>query len=221
MNCLEFRRAVLADTRRIDSPATQHAGECAGCREFLANALQSEAKLAAALRVAVPEGMRARLLDRTASARGPSWLALAASVMLAAAIAFFAGAPKPDPLALAGIDFVMFEEAQVIADAKPADPRVLAEAARAMRVALPEQLGELHYIGICPFGGATAHHVLVKSPHGKVTLLLVAERLVTARVAAAAHGLEAAIVPAPNGAVAIIGGSARSVERAESLLKST
>ncbi len=221
MNCLEFRRSVLADPRRVDARARAHAEQCAGCMEFLGHGLQSEARLGAALRIAVPEGLRARLLDRTAAARRPRWLALAASLVAAVAVVLALGWPRDDARALAGIDFVVFEEAQAIADAKPADPRVLADVARAMGVSLPEQLGELHYVGTCPFAGATAHHVLVKSPHGKVTLLLVPERPLASRVAAASHGLEAAIVPAANGSVAIIGGSTRSVERTETLLKST
>jgi hypothetical protein len=222
VNCLEFRRAVLADPRRVDAQAMQHAEQCAGCMEFLSHGLESEARLALALRIAVPEGLRARLLERTAAARRPvRWLALAASLLVAAAIAFFIGSPKPDPLALAGIDFVVFEEAQAIADAKPADPQVLAAVAREMGVSLPEQLGEVHYVGTCPFGGATAHHVLVKSPHGKVTLLLIPERPIASRLAAASRGLEAAIIPAASGSVAIIGGSTRSVVRTETLLKST
>ena len=222
MNCLEFRRAALADPRRLDAEAASHAEQCAACREFHARGLESEARLAAALRVTVPDGLRARVLDRTASARRPrGWLALAASVLAAIAIAFFVASPADDPLALRGIDFVMYEEAQAIADAKPTDAQVLAVVARKMGVSLPEQLGDIHYVGTCPFAGTTAHHVLVKTPLGKVTLLLIPERPLATRAAAAAHGLEAAIVPVTAGSVAIIGGSGRSVTRVESLLKSS
>jgi len=221
VNCLELRRAVLADPRRVDTQAMQHAEQCAGCMEFLGQALQSEAKLASALRVAVPEGLRARLLDRTAASRRPvRWLALAASLLVAAAIAFFIGSPKPDPLALAGINFVVFEEAQAIADAKPADPAVFARVAREMGLSLPEQLGEVNYICFYPFAAGAAHHALVKTPLGKVTLLLIPERPLAARAIAAAYGLEAAIVPAAVGAIVIIGESGRSIGRVETLLKS-
>lgn len=221
MNCLEFRSAALADPRRLDPDAARHVEGCAQCREFLARGLDAEAQLAKALRVPVPEGLHARLLQRKPVRRPLQWLALAAGVLIVAALAFLAGTPRNDPLALAGIDFVMYEEAQAIADAKPTDPEVLAGVARAMGVSLHEQLGEIRYVGTCPFAGSIAHHVLVKSPLGKVTLLLIPQKPLSSRVAAAAHGLEAAIVPAPSGSVAIIGGSARSVVRAESLLKSS
>jgi hypothetical protein len=89
-----------------------------------------------------------------------------------------------------------------------------------MGVSLPAQLGEVRYIGTCPFAGTTAHHVLVKSPFGKVTLLLIPERPLASRAVASARGLEAAVVPAVAGSVAIIAGSARGIARAETLLKS-
>lgn len=220
MNCLEFRRAALADPRRLEAEAASHAEHCPGCKEFLVQSLEAEARLAGALRVAVPEGLRARLLDRTAAARRPRWLALAASLAAAVAIALALGWPRNEAMALAGIDFVMYEEAQAIADAKPTDPATLERVAREMGVSLPEQLGEMRYTGTCPFAGTTAHHVLVKTPLGKVTLLLIPEQSFPARAFASAHGLKAAIVPVAAGAIAIIGDSGRSIDRVETLLKS-
>ncbi|OGA81942.1 MAG: hypothetical protein A3G27_16835 [Betaproteobacteria bacterium RIFCSPLOWO2_12_FULL_66_14] len=222
MNCLELRRAALTDPHRLDAGTLRHAEQCPACMQFLGRGLEAEARLAAALRIPVPEDLPGRVLERTDTAPRPlRWLALAASLLIALALAFVIGTPRPDALALAGIDFVVFEEAQAIADAKPADAAVLARVARDMGVSLPHQLGEIRYVGTCPFAGATAHHVLVKSPLGKVTLLLLPARPLASRAAAAAHGLEAAMVPAAAGSVAIIGGSARSIVRTETLLKSS
>ena len=221
MNCLEFRRIVLADPRRQGAEAGVHAGQCPACREFLARSLEAEARLASVLQIAVPKGLRARLLDRAAGARrSMRVLALAASVLAAVAIGLALGWTRNDPVALAGIDFVVFEEAQAIADAKPADAKVLARVVREMGVALPAQLGEIRYVGTCPFAGSTAHHVLVKTPLGKVTLLLTPERPLASRAVASARGLEAAIMPVSAGSVAIIAESARSIVRAETLLRS-
>lgn len=221
MNCLEFRRTALADPRRLHAEAASHVEQCAACREFHARGLQSESRLVAALRVTVPDGLRARVLDRTASARRPrGWLALAASVLAAIAIAFFVASLADDPLALQGIDFVVFEEAQSIADAKPTDPAVLARVAREMGVSLPEQLGEIHYVCVYPFVAGAAHHLLVKSPLGKVTLLLIPDRTAAARAVGTAHGFEAAVLPARAGSIIIIGETGRSIARVETLLKS-
>ena len=221
MNCFEFRRTILADPRRLGAEAAEHAGECAGCKEFLARTLDEEALLARALRVAVPEGLHARILDRRAAGRSRvRWLALAASVLVAVTIALAIGWTRNDELALAGIDFVVLEEAQSITDAAPTDWNALVRVAREMGVSLPEQLGEMRYICVYPFTAGAAHHLLVKTPLGKVTLLLIPDRALASRAAAAAYGLNAAVLPAAKGTIVIIGDSPRSVERAEMLLKS-
>lgn len=220
MNCLEFRRSALADPRRLGGEAAEHAAQCPPCEEFLAHALEAETRLAATLRVPVPEGLRARLLDRIAAARRPRWFALAASLLAALALALALAWPRNDALALAGIDFVVFEEAQSIADATPTDMRVLARVARDMGVSLPEQLGEIHYVCVYPFVAGAAHHLLVKSPLGKVTLLLIPDRTAAVRAVGAAYGLEAAVLPARAGSIVIIGESGRSIGRVETLLKS-
>jgi 23S rRNA-/tRNA-specific pseudouridylate synthase len=68
--------------------------------------------------------------------------ALAASFLAAVALDLLLGVPRGDPLALAAIDFVVFEEAHSIVVAKPPGMQVLAGVSRHMRVSLPEQLGE-------------------------------------------------------------------------------
>jgi hypothetical protein len=218
MNCLEFRRAALADPRRLAAEAAAHGESCAACKEFLARTLELEMQLAAALRIPVPEDLSVRLLP-WGRARRPRWLALAASLLAAMAIALALGWPRSDAVALAGIDFVVFDEAQSIADAKPTDMHVLASVASSMSVSLPDQLGEIHYVCVYPFAAGAAHHLLVKSPLGKVTVLLIPGRPVSARAGAAAHGLRAAVLPAAAGSIVIIGESARSIGRVETLLK--
>lgn len=222
MDCLEFRRVTLADPRRLGGAAAAHAEECQPCKEFLFRTLEEEAMLADALRVPVPRGLAARVLYRSSAVR--RWvggLALAASLLVAVGIAIFIGAPRSDPIALASIEFVVYEEAQTIAEAKPTDWDALARVASEMGVSLPQQLGTMRYICVYPIAGKAAHHLLVSTPLGKLTVLLVPEQPLAARAAAAAHGLEAAVVPAAKGFVAIIGASSRSIARAESLLRSS
>ncbi|TAN54434.1 MAG: DUF3379 family protein [Betaproteobacteria bacterium] len=222
MNCLEFRRAAMLDPRRLDTEALGHAEHCALCGEFLEDALELEAQIEGALRVPVPHGLQERAVRNALDApRISRRQALVAGLALAAT----AGASlllwrSDDALALAGIDFVVFEEAQAILDAKPADPAQLERAAMQTGVVLPAQLGELRYVGTCPFAGTTAHHVVLKTAFGKATLLLLPDRPLGARLIASARGLHAAITPAAGGSVAIIADSSRSIARIEAVLKS-
>ncbi|OGA14333.1 MAG: hypothetical protein A3H32_04910 [Betaproteobacteria bacterium RIFCSPLOWO2_02_FULL_63_19] len=221
MNCLDLRRAAMLDPRRLDTEALAHVERCDACRDFLAQALELEAQIEHALRTPVPHGLEARVVrNALESPRFTRRHALAAGLALATAAGVALLWKRNDPLALAGIDFVVFEEAQAIADAKPADVKVLARVVREMGVSLPAQLGEIRYVGTCPFDGLTAHHVLVKTPLGKVTLLLIPSRPLASRAVASAHGFEAAVVPAAVGSVAIIASTPRSIARAETLLKS-
>lgn len=218
MDCLEFRRAALADPRRLPATAAAHTQGCPACRVYLERSLEDEARLVDALRVAVPQGFEERLLARFARPRLIRHIAIAAGILIVAGIAVFLAAPRPDPVALAGIDFVVFEEAQSIVEAKPMEMAVAAAAARKMGLSLSARLGEIRYICLYPFAGGAAHHLVVKTPLGKVTLLLIPGRERASRAAASARGLEAAVLPAAVGTVAIIADSPQSVRRTESLL---
>lgn len=107
MNCLEFRRAALADPRSLDGKAGQHVLECAACREFHLDGLRLEARLRRALRIAIPEAAQERAV-RIAGApqRRLRWAALAAILVFGLAAALLWGGPRNDPLALASIDFI-------------------------------------------------------------------------------------------------------------------
>ena len=221
MNCLEFRRIVLANPRQPGVDAVAHARTYAACHEFLTTTLALEGKIEAALNIDPPARLADRLLASIWHRRSSwRWFALAAS-FVAAALGLFLVGPRSDPLALAAIDFVVFDEARAVAVAGPQDMRVLAGVSRAMRVSLPEGLGTIHYICVYLFAGGGAHHLLVQTPLGKVTLLLMPDRKLDARAVAAARGLQAAIVPAVAGSIAIIGESSRSIGRVEALLRSS
>ena len=83
---MAFRRALLADPRRLDDGAGAHVEQCATCRAFYDRTLEQEEELEATLRVPVPEDLEARVFMRTAVLRRRRWrwLALAASVVGAA-----------------------------------------------------------------------------------------------------------------------------------------
>lgn len=221
MNCLDIRRAAMLDPRRFDGEALAHAKSCDLCGVFLADALALEDQLDDALQVSVPDGLKERAMKQALEApRFSRRYALAAGIALALGAGTAMLWRRNDPLALAGIDFVVFEEAQAILDAKPADPADLQRAAVEVGISLPGQLGELRYVGTCPFGGATAHHVVLKTAYGKATLLLLPGRTLAARGVAVAYGLEAVVAPAAGGSVAIIADSSRSLARIEAILSS-
>ncbi|HSJ98521.1 MAG TPA: DUF3379 family protein [Myxococcota bacterium] len=222
MNCLDFRREALADPRGLTGEAEAHAAQCPPCSQFRSEAAGLDKQLHAGFAVPVPEGLAQRVAANARAAGEGSrrrFLALAASLVLGTGIGAGAYiARRDDPLALAGIDFVIDEEVNAILRSKPPDPSALRRVARTLEVDLPPQLGEMRYIGICPFQGTIAHHVVVITPRGKATLLLLPERPVDARARASSRGLRAVVLPAGPGSLAIIGGSS-GLERIERMVR--
>lgn len=222
MNCLEARRRILtgaADARRV---MADHLAGCAPCTDFVGRVGWLDEEVARALAIAPPAGLPQRILEATLRPfRRRRFLAAAASFAAAATLGAVLSLEVDDPMALAGIDFVVEEEANAILAANAADPEALATALRALHIALPGQLGDLRYIGTCPFRGGIAHHLIATTPLGKVTLLLLPHAPVDEAGSARARGLRALVRPAGRGSIAMIGESKRSLERVCAMLLRT
>jgi len=225
MNCLELRRDILANPASASEEGLRHADSCPSCAVFRARALALETEIADLLAVPAPDGMEDRILAATVAGRRDSrrrFLAMAASI---AGVAFVGAgayfATQDDPDALAGINFVVEEEANAILTAKPANPADLVRVTHLMNLTLPSQLGEVRYIGTCPFQGTIAHHLIVTTPQGKATLLLLPDKSVDQRGVASARGLRSLVKPARRGSAAVIAESSRGLERIEQMVWSS
>ncbi|MSR13712.1 MAG: DUF3379 family protein [Gammaproteobacteria bacterium] len=91
MNCLEFRKKLLADPRAPTSDLRAHRDLCPECTVFAGRIERMEQALTEAVLIEPPEGLAARILLRRSLVDGPSvrapprrhFLALAASVATA------------------------------------------------------------------------------------------------------------------------------------------
>ena len=206
MNCLDYRRTLLAG--EAESGEMQaHRLHCVACADSYGDHLTFETSLRQGLEVAVPQGFEDRLLHARAAKRR-RFLAAASVSALAAGLGAYAWIGRDDPLALACIDFVMKEEAKSIM--MGAMPR--AEAVRVLADSLPlerlEGIGQVRHIGPCPFNGATAYHVVLAVPQGKVTLLIMPDSALKSGQRAVHDGLHAFVAPLRKGSVGIVGSDA-------------
>ena len=209
MNCLDYRRTLLAESRESDDMKL-HRLQCAVCAQSLAEHEDFESELRRGLEVPVPAALEHRLAHGHA-ARRRRFLAVAGVSALAAGLGAYAWLGRENPLAMACIQFVMMEEAKAIM--MGAMPR--AEAERALADTLPlarlESIGQIRHVGPCPFNGATAYHVVLAVPQGKVTLLIMPGTSLKSRRQAAHEGMYASVVALRNGSVGIIGYDAEVV----------
>lgn len=215
MNCLEFRRALLAGQAETDA-MRDHRRECPGCDGFLREHEAFERDLRRALEVRVPSGLERRLAEAvradesSASPRRADrrrFLAVAAAVAAAGGVGLYVAIERDDPLALACISWVMKEEVKSIMMGGMSRE----DAARALADTLPlerlERIGRIRHVAPCPFNSGTAYHVVLDVPQEKVTLLVMPGARLPGRTRAVHEGLHAAVVPLANGAVGIVASS--------------
>lgn len=210
MNCLDYRRILLAgggETREMKA----HRAKCPDCSQLLDEHSQFETALREGLEVPVPPAFEASLANAV-RLRRRRFLAAAAVTVLAAGGGAFAWLSREDSLALACIEFVLKEEAKSIM--MGAMPR--AEAVAALAGTLPleriERIGQVRHVGPCPFNGATAYHVVLAVPQGKVTLLVMPDSKLKSRQTASYEGLYASVIGLAKGSVGIIGSDGGVVE---------
>jgi hypothetical protein len=203
MNCLDYRRSLAAgEAETADMKA--HRLQCIACATQFREHAEFERELRGGLAVEIPPGFEDRLRNAMIYSRR-RFLAAAGVAAAAAGIGTYAWLWRDGPLALACIEFVMKDEAKSIM--MGAMPRAEAEAALAgtLPLARIERIGQVKHVGPCPFNGATAYHVVLAVPQGKVTLLVMPEGRISATQKADYDGLYANVVALRKGSLGVIG----------------
>jgi hypothetical protein len=222
MNCLEFRRAKLADPRRLSAEAQAHLAGCAACAAFAREVDEAEHALEHALSVRVPEGLAERIVFRSQPGRPVrrAWLA-AAAVALPATLGFVALRllRKPDDsYARLAIEHVLMEP-ESFATTRNADPETFRRIVDEFGGTLNELPGELRYVRLCPLGDGSCWHVVFDTPRGLATLLLVPGRSVPETQTASSGAFSALARPVHGGYYAIVTGSAADTASFDELLR--
>jgi hypothetical protein len=220
--CLDARRALDGDPRRLTRALERHVTSCPGCAARRAGLLALDARLAAALRLPAPEGLADRVLLRQGLARSlaPRRLALAAALVVALGASGLFGAQRwQQAPAREAIAHVLEEEPHELLHYRRVDEAALGAAVRAAGLTLDRSTLEIRYLGTCPFRGGHAHHILLGTPFGKATLLLTPGRPLQSAVVAQGRGLTALAAPAPTGNWFLIADSRDALQRIAELVR--
>ena len=222
MNCIDFRRLVLVDPRHLDEAARAHAAECVACRDVLERQRESDDRLFGALQVPPPDGLADRILVAQGLRPGRTrhaWaiaatLVLAVGVGLASRVYF-----QQDPLGLEAIEHVAHEP-QAFTTVAAVDSSYLASALAGQGLKAVVALGQVTYTRICPMAGRTAHHIVIRTAEGPITLFLMPDDPVRReRRMADDGGMTAMVMPAARGSLAIVASSAAQVLAVEKALR--
>ncbi|HSO07744.1 MAG TPA: DUF3379 family protein [Pelomicrobium sp.] len=216
LNCLDARRALSGDPRQLAPAVAEHVAACPRCADYRAELLAQDERLAAALRVPVPDGLADRVLLRhgLARSRAPRWLALAATLVVALGVGGFLGFERwQQAPALEAIAHVLEDEPHELAIGRSGDVSVLAPVLAAAGIDLGGEGIAVRYTGVCPFRGGYAHHVVLETPFGKATLLVSPDKPLNSTVIADREGLAALAAPAKQGSFSLVAESREALRR--------
>lgn len=233
MNCEQYREAIAADPS-FDGGAG-HLTECAACQAYRGEMQALDQTISRALALDVPELRMPDLPDLSTSRsdnvialpgrkRLPAtWLAMAATVVIAAFVGF--------QFVSTGIEYEsLADEVLAHLDHEPAALRVTDVAITDERLHsvvpanvanMDHSAGLITYAQSCKIGGRQVPHLVIQGERGPVTILLMPEEAVDAPQSLSGNNVNGVILPVGDGSIAIIGESGERLERIEAqVLKS-
>jgi len=233
MSCEQYREAIAADPS-FDGGAG-HLSECAACQAYRSEMQTLDQTISRALALDVPELRAPDLPDLSTSKSdnvialqnrqwsSHTWLAMAATVVLAAFIGFrFVGT---------GIEYEsLADEILAHVDHEPAALRVTDVAISDERLnsvvssniaRMDHSAGLISYAQSCKIGGREVPHLVIQGEHGPVTILLMPEEMVDSAQSLSGDNVNGVILPVGKGSIAILGDSEERLEKIETqVLKS-
>ena len=222
--CEEYREAIAAEPS-FDGGAA-HLSQCASCQAFRAVMLALDLKIGSALAISVPELKLPELPESDTSKvtamplrrfAQPAWLAVAATVTLAAVIGFGMFGSDVSNATLA-------EQILVHIDHEPGAFRVVDEAVTDKRLArvvpaniatLNHSAGLITYARSCLINGREVPHLVIQGEFGPITILLMPGEKITGAQIIEGENVHGIILAVGDGSMAIIGEVGEHLERIE------
>jgi hypothetical protein len=198
MDHARYRMRIGADPRSSDPELREHRESCRECQLYTERLLRFESRLERALRVDV----RAQT-HRPASWR---WMAMAASVLLGVVVAAGIWAVLPGASLAADVVAHMREEPQAWRRTDVAVPDAeLNDILRESNLRLGAAAGIVSYASSCAFRGHQVPHLVVQTPSGPVTVMVLVHESVSRLTQFDEQGYRGTIVPMPgHGSIAVL-----------------
>ena len=222
MNEIDARRQLLAEPRHLYPTLEAQVHADPKLAAFRASLLSFDNAIAETLgKIVPPKGLADRIILQSRHQQRARWsMALAASVVVTAVVAFSLAPGRPDALTVAMIDHVI-ESPDELAD----NGHVSTEQARAslqrIGVSLRDSGYRIRHIGECVIAGRVGRHLVVNTPTGLATLLVLpAELREFSRQRSLSKGnFVAVVIPQSKLAIAAVGAAGMAPQQLESLAR--
>jgi hypothetical protein len=208
MDHARYRMLICADPHSSDPELRAHRDGCAECSLYTEQLLRFESRLERALRVDMPARAEVLQFARSAAPRPRSWrwLAIAASVLLGVVVAAGIWIVLPGASLAADVVAHMAGEPQAwrLTDVAVADAE-LNGVLRDSKLRLSAAAGIVSYAASCAFRGHRVPHLVVQTPSGPVTVMVLVHEPVSRATQFDEQGYRGTIVPMPShGSIAVL-----------------
>ena len=206
--CLEFRRRVGAEPFAEGAEIEAHRRECAGCAHH-----QDELRaMDAVIRRALEVDPLPRRDAAPARARRTRFFAIAASLVagVAAALVVLVAAPRA-AIAREVVAHVQHEPGAMDSGA-PLRPAAVDEVLGPAGMRLGRGAGAVSFAARCVFDGRVVPHLVVQTPEGPVTVLVLSHRTISRPVRFDEQGYAGVVLAAPRGSIAVVGQGVRDLD---------
>jgi hypothetical protein len=202
--CIEFRRRAGAEPFAADHAMEAHRRECPACARYQDELRAMDGVIQRALAVGLPL-RREKRAEPPAEARRRRFLAIAASLVagVAVGVVLLVSAPRAS-VAREVIDHVAHEPGAMDTTA-PLAPAALAAVLDPDGTQLRPDVGDVTFAARCVVDGRVVPHLVVRTPRGPVTVLMLRHRDLGQPVRFREQGYEGVVMPAPVGSIAIVG----------------
>jgi len=215
VTCEDARRLTGAEPYATSPELAEHLRGCPACAEFQLEMVALEANIRRALEEP-PVAARPRARRRVVVARS-AW-ALAASVLLAVLATLTVWALRPANSLAKEVVAHVIAEPQSWASKDVVSASALEEILRRSGLILDATPYRVVYANSCWFRGHYVPHLVVRTAHSLVTVLVLRHENVDARQSFHEDGLAGVIVPVAHGSIAVLGeGSAQLDDVAEQM----
>ena len=210
ITCLEFRRRVGAEPFADDVETDTHRRECATCARHQDELRAMDGVIRRALEVSpVPRAEAAPARSGRSRSR---FLAIAASLVagVATAIVVLVAAPRA-AIAREVVAHVRHEPGAGDS-AAPLPAAAIAEVLAPAGMRIGAGAGTVSFAARCVFDGRVVPHLVVQTPEGPVTVLVLSHRTVARAMRFDEQGYSGVVLPAPRGSIAVVGHELRDPE---------
>jgi hypothetical protein len=209
MDHARYRMLIGADPRSSDAELREHREGCPECRLYTEQLLRFEARLERALQVDIPT--RAEVLPfaakaATRDAKSWRWMAIAASVIFGVVVAAAVWIALPGTSLAADVVAHMAGEPEAwkLTDVAVPDA-ALEDVLRDSKLRLSAAAGIVSYAASCTFRGHRVPHLVVQTPSGPVTVMVLVHESVGRHAQFDEQGYRGTIVPMPgHGSIAVL-----------------